>query len=427
MDMIYIAQNDIATQVQLEKTVQQQEKQSIGALHNKTLARRQVVKELPKKADSIDEAFDYVDGYGKIRFGYIGNHIKEESPDWQNSFGSAIGGVVGIKTATYRGFSANVAGYISQDLPFLYDDDKTALDFLTSQGKSFAYLAEASINFENEFLEFQGGRIAVDLPYADTDDIRMAQNTFEGAWAQISMNDDLSAQLFYLHRWAGFDSQDEEAGIDQSEFKELVEDSRGMIGAGVSYEYAKESEVALWYQNVENFADIFYTELNGVYDINDDIHFDYGAQYTSIKEDENSGVDGDVYGAMLIGHYQEFFLSLAVNYAVVDEDKYVTDGFGGGPYFTSLDEATIAVASEALVGEDIDMYRTGIGYDAESIYSSFEYAYGYMSGENSHIDEHDFIYTFNKDEKMQAQIIFAKYTSKTNELNRVVAQIDYNF
>ncbi len=427
MDMFYIAQNDIVTKVQQDKVQKIQEKQSIGALHNKTLSRRQVVKVLPQKASTVKEMFDYIDGYGKIRFGYFGNHYTEETQKWQNNFGSAVGGIVGIKTASYKGISVNVAAYVSQDLPFLYDEDKTSYDFLTADGDSFAYLAEASLNYEDETVEAKIGRMALDLPYANTDDLRMAQNTFEGGWGKINLSEKISSQLFYLHRWAGFDSQDEEAGLSQDEFKNLVEDSRGMIGVNITYNYAKEGEIALWYQNIENFADIIYAEINGVYDFNSDLHVDYGVQYSSICEDKNSQVDGDVYGGMLIGHYKALFITAAVNFALVDKGKYVTDGFGGGPYFTSLDEATIAAASEALVGEDIDMYRTGIGYEIPFLYSSFEYAYGYMSGDDTTIKEHDLVYTFNKDEKIQSQIIFANYKAKNTKLNRVVARIEYNF
>ena len=427
MDMIYIAQNDIVAKIQKEKTVNIQDKQSIGALHKKTLPRRQVVKVLPKKASTLTEAFDYVDGYGKIRFGYFGSRFSEETQQTQNSFGSAVGGIVGIKTANYKGFSANAAAYISQDLPFLYDDDKTSFDFLTVEGKSFAYLAEVSLNYESEMIEAKVGRIALDLPYANTDDLRMAQNTFEGVWGKLNFNENISSQVFYLQRWAGFDSQDEEAGFSQDEFKKLAEDSRGMIGVNVAYEYAQEGEVSFWYQNIENFADIIYAEVNGVYDFNSVWHLDYGVQYAWICEDENSQIDGDVYGGMLIGHYKALFVTAAANFALVDEGKYITDGFGGGPYFTSLDEATIAAASEALVGENIDMYRTGIGYDIVNINSSFEYAYGYMNGENTNIKEHDLIYTFNQDERIKTQIILTKYKAKTNKLNRVVARIEYNF
>ena len=137
----------------------------------------------------------------------------------------------------------------------------------------------------------------------------------------------------------------------------------------------------------------------------------------------------DVYGLMLIGHYNDLFVGTAANFARVDDGNSVTDGFGGGPYFTSLDEATIAYASEAAPGKDIDMYRFSAGYDKREWYSSFEYAYGYMTCSGNSIQEHDLIYTFDLDGKWQAQAIAAnfKMQSSDNRFNRVVVRIDYNF
>ena len=424
MDAILLALNDITTN-DIQKTQTVKEKQSIGLIHQKMQDRYKVVKTLPKEADNFDNVFNYADAYGKIRFGYFSSKLKTNSS--KNSFASAIGGILGIKTAKYYGFSLNAAAYISQNLPFLYNEDKQSMDFYTTDGKSYTYLAEASVNYINDFLEAKIGRFAIDMPYANTDDIRMSQNTFEGAWANVKLPANFSSSVFYLQRWAGFDSQDEEAKLNQNEFKDLVENSRGMIGFNLAYRYNEESELSFWYQNIEYLADIYYGELNGVYDFNDDYHLDYGLQYSHMIEDKNSNVEGDVIGAMLIGHYKDFFMSGAYNKALVDKDKTITNGFGGGPYFTSLDEWTIAAASEYLPGEDVDFYRGGLGYDVTAIYSSFEYAYGYLDIASKTVKEHDLVYTFNKDDKIQAQIVLMHYKLDNEKLNRAIVRIEYNF
>ena len=265
------------------------------------------------------------------------------------------------------------------------------------------------------------------MPYVNTDDIRMSQNSFEGAWSHLHYTSKWSSQLFYIQRWAGFDSADEENS--QDEFKKLVEGGSGMVGASLAYRYNEESEASLWYHHIDKMADILYGEINGVYDFSDAWHLDYGLQIAHILQNDASSVDGDVYGAMLIGHYNDLFVGAAANFALVDEGEYVTDGFGGGPYFTSLDEATIAFASEIAPGDDIDMYRFSVGYDKEEWYSSFEYAYGYMTCSCNSIEEHDLIYTFDLDQKWQAQIVAANFKMKNqdNRFNRVVVRIEYNF
>lgn len=421
--MLFIAMDDTLQTAAAHK----EHKQSIGLIHQKMQDRYKVVEKLPEKTDGMDNIFKYADAYGKIRVGYFGGEFKEETVDAQNSFAAAVGGILGIKTAQYNGISLNAATYLSQDLPFLYNVDKRSNDFYTKEGKSYAYLAEASVNYRSAHFETIIGRFTINMPYANTDDLRMSQNSFEGAWAHIHYSHEWSSQLFYLQRWAGFDSADENAS--QSEFKKLVEGGSGMVGASLAYRYNEESEVSFWYHHIDKMADILYGEINGVYDLDDKWHLDYGLQVAYIQENEHSNVDGEVYGTMFIVHYSDLFIGTAVNLARVNEGKYVTDGFGGGPYFTSLDEATIAFASETSPGEDIDMYRFSIGYDKQEWFSAFEYAYGYMSASSDAIREHDLIYTFDMNEKWQAQAVAANFKQKNSGIrfNRVVIRIDYNF
>ena len=407
----------------------ERDKSSIGLIHQKMTDRFKVVEKLPEKTDSVENMFKYADAYGKIRLGYFGARFKEQTADYQNSFAAAVGGIVGIKSAEYKGVSFKAAAYISQDLPFLYDTKQRSLDFYTVEGNSYTYLAEANLHFAMKDFETVLGRFAIDMPYANTDDLRMSQNTFEGAWGHIHYNDKFSSQIFYLQRWAGFDSQDEQSKATQDEFKKLVDGGHGMVGASLIYDYDDDSEASIWLHYIDAMASIGYGEINGQYKMDDTVHFDYGLQYAYIHEEEHSSVDGQVIGAMFIGHYKEFFLGAAANAAYVKAGKYVTDGFGGGPYFTSLDEATIAFASETSPGEDIQMYRSSLGYDKEAWNSSFEYAYGYMGCNSNTIKEHDVIYTYEKKDKWQVQVVFANFSMRDsdNRLNRVVARIDYNF
>lgn len=77
-----------------------------------------------------------------------------------------------------------------------------------------------------------------------------------------------------------------------------------------------------------------------------------------------SGIEGGVYGAMALMHYYNVYFGGAFNDADVSQQGYVTDGFGGGPYYTSLDESTIAGVSAMVPGNDVSAYRLGGGADA---------------------------------------------------------------
>ncbi len=426
IDTLLVAMNDTLQKDQ-SKQMHAERKHSIGLIQEKMTDRYQVDERVSKKSESWEQVFAYADAYGKIRLGYFGGRFKEQTTRTQNSFAAAVGGILGIQTAVYKGFRLNAATYVSQDLPFLYDTDKRSNDFYTEYGDSYAYLAEAEMEYASTFFQAKIGRFGIDMPYANKDDLRMSQNTFEGGWLHLHYTKEWSSQFFFLQRWAGFDSSD--ANVSQSEFKKLVEGGSGMIGASILYKYNEDSEASLWYHHIDKMADILYGEINGAYDATAFIHIDYGLQAADIMQRDASHIDGEVYGAMLMGHYNDFFMGAAANFAQVDAGNSITDGFGGGPYFTSLDEATIAYASESAPGEDIDMYRFSAGYDKKEWYSSFEYAYGYMHCRDNFIKEHDLIYTFNLDEKWQAQAIGANFRMKNsdNRFNRVVIRIDYNF
>ena len=213
----------------------------------------------------------------------------------------------------------------------------------------FTYIGEASIDYADNIIQAKLGRLKVETPYANSDDIRMAPNTFEGAWLSVEYTDAFKTQLFYFKNWAGYDSQDEDSNSSQNEFKSLVsDDSFGMLGGSFIYEYAKNSELSLWYNYIDDMATIVYAEMIGIYftDI-ENLHLDYGLQASHIEELENSGVDGNVFGALAILHYNGFFLGGAYNISLSDAGKSVSNGFGGGPYYTSLDEASISAVSEA--------------------------------------------------------------------------------
>lgn len=406
------------------------EEDSIGLIHNRAaLGKKEIViKKLPKKADSFENIFNYADAYGKIRYGYYGSrYILDDETKYLNS---AIGGIAGIKSAKYKGFGFNIATYISKDLDFLYDSSLKNSEFLTYDKKSYVYLGEASIDFKNRYISINFGRFAKDTPYFNTDDIRMSQNTFEGVFGEFDIDDSIKVDLYYIKRWAGFDSADENSS--QSDFKDLVNNSKGLYGGGIVYSYGKENQASFWGYYVDRFAVLLYSETSGHLHY-DDTHIDFGFEVAYNKELNDSGINGIVIGGMGIFHFGDFFVSIADDYAFVKSGDVITDGFGGGPYLTSLDEATIAAISDIknkIVNEtkdNINFLRTGIGYDVDSLNSSFEYAFGYASLGISDIKEHDFIYSYNLDDKISAQLIAIHYQTSQDELDRFLIRADYNF
>ncbi|MEA3371369.1 MAG: OprD family outer membrane porin [Campylobacterota bacterium] len=440
IDMILVAQADTTTPVVVEK--REAAIVQSGMVHSKVAGRFEVVKELPKEADSFDGMFDYADAFGKLRFAYIDSAHKISNTPKEEKDATAFGGEFGFNTASFYNFSAHVSAYVSQSVNSLNPSkDERNEDFFDVNGKSFVYIAEASLDYNSDIAQTRLGRVRVDTPYANSDDIRMAPNTFEGAWANIDYTPTLKTQLLYFNKWAGYDSQDEAALASQHEFKNLVDDdSFGMLGASLTYEYAKNSEVSFWYNHIDSMAAIAYAEVVGIYFIDgDDFHLDYGFQASSIAELDDSNVDGDILGAMAIIHYKGAFLGGAYNISYSDEGKYVTNGFGGGPYYTSLDEATISAISEGAATSGVpasnnnaEAFRVGTGYEFVNAGLDglvLELVYGELYNDNGKIREKDAILTYEIGDRWYAEAIYTNYKSscENNTFDRALLRVDYNF
>ena len=135
------------------------------------------------QATSFDDAIKNATTSGQFRFGYI-----SYAPDATGSpttTGAAFGGEIKFETAKWNRLQFAVAPYFSENIHALSGDPATGelnTDFINRKGTSFAYLAEAYVNydFNSGFVRF--GRQKLDNPFINTDDIRMFSNTFSAAW-----------------------------------------------------------------------------------------------------------------------------------------------------------------------------------------------------------------------------------------------------
>lgn len=434
LEQYYIASLEAPSQNVIER--RQIQEDEIGLIHAKQAFRYEVVKELPKESDSLNQAFDYAEVFGTLRLAWIDTDLSGKK-----TTATAVGGLFGFDTASYQGIKLHVGAQTSQKIPFLNPTASQELnpDYYDENGDSFTYIVQASIDYEDETLLARFGRIKIDTPYADSDDIRMAPDTFEGAWVKYSLNDAVVMRGYYLSRWAGYDS-----GENQQQFKPLFESqdgeaSWGGLGASLSYTFNVDNEVSLWYYHFDKMSDIIYGEVAGHYNMSADQHIEYGLQVSDIQELENSNIDGQVIGAMAIFDYKEFFIGLSGNYAFVDEDKSITNGFGGGPYYTSLDESTIGFVSEEAPGVDVLSTRIGVGADLGIIGvegMTLELVHGQINSTDNRegFHENDIALTYEPDDKISINAVFANYNvdeSKNRDdnecFNRFIVRADYNF
>jgi hypothetical protein len=395
-----------------------------GKMHSKQAGRYQVEPEKSPSENTLSGMFTDGKVFGSLRAAHIHNRLAtgEERA-------TALGGVLGFDTSAYHGVTLHVAGYTSQK-PGAFNPSYNlrAVDFNNENGDAFTYLAEASIAYERGDYSFEIGRLLIDTPYADSDDIRMAPNTFEGAIFSMQLPREFKANAFYLKRWAGFDS-----GADQDRFKDLVTGGDGAAGASISFVPDPDTDISLWYYHADEMASILYGEMAGDIAFNDQLHMEYGLQGSHISQKGNSNVEGDVVGAMAIVHYGTLFGGVALNRAFIDGAKTITDGFGGGPYYTSLDEATIGAVSEGAPGEDASSVRYGIGFEFRGVGLEglvLELVHGELKSDRTvRLHEDDVIITYEFDQWL-IEATHAHYIDERNnndKVDRTLIRVGYTF
>jgi len=350
-----------------------------------------------------------------------------------------LGGDFGFETASIHGWSIRLGAYVSQKIPILNPDDATRQnrELFDEEGGSYAYVGEAGVVYRSASLLVKAGRIRLDTPYADSDDIRMSPNSFEGAHAVLNIGDDLQAQGYFLTRWAGVDS-----GVDQNVFKPLVEDGYGVAGAGAIYIF-DENMISLWFYAIDKTSNVLYAESSGERFFTGDFHLEWGLQGAHMHPLSDSHVEGDVVGCVLIPEYRNFYFGLAYNHVFAGDGAVITDGFGGGPYYTSLDKQTIGAVSELVPGKDIDVYRINLGVDLTPLGAkgaNLELLHGHFLIQSSpaEVKENDILLTYAITDRWYFESIYSNvnminidYTVPDNrgfvDFQRLVTRLDYAF
>ena len=414
-----------------------------GLIHTKQEGRYKVVLELPEKADGFDQAFDYAKPFATFRLANVTTEqegLSEHNIDESKTSGTSFGGIFGFNSASLYGLHLHLGAYVSQKVHSLNpsDPEKQNMELFDSNGDSFAYIGEASLQYENEAMQVKAGRIRIETPYADSDDIRMVPNSFEGAWGNLDLNDNWQAQAYFLTRWAGVDS-----GDDQDVFKAFVEDGYGLAGGSLTYRPNDDSAISLWYYNVDKESDILYAEGTGEIYFSDDFHMEWGLQGAHIIERSNSGVDGNVVGAMAIADYDVVYFGVAYNHVFAENNAIITDGFGGGPYYTSLDEHTVGAISALSPGKDIGVYRLALGFDFSSLgvdRLNVEFVHGHFMLDDSpvEVEESDVVLTYAMTDRWYFESIYTNvdlinidYSNPDNldyrDCQRLVTRLNYSF
>ncbi len=392
-----------------------------------------------KDVVSVDEAFVQGKVTGNIRFAYIDqdNHATGVS----DTYGTSIGGQLKYETAKLHHVSLATSAFISQKVDALSGDaSKNELnpDFFDADGKSFVYLGEAYIDYSKDNFDLRIGRQKMDTPLNDRDDIRLLPNTFEAVMAGYGGIEQTVIVAGYINRWAGYDS-----GDDISVFKNMPggvdangDAIKGVFLAGVMNESIENIELQAWYYDFDKTAGVLYAEGMYAAEYESGMGVETGVQYSHYSEKSASGIQGNVYGGVVTLGYSGVSLSAAFNVVNAKRGKSMILGYGGGPYFTSMEEWTIDGMNDGeayVFGTEIDLGK--IALDG----LSFAYAYGRFHGnsqttaDSSSVEEHNAIISYAFADNLDFELSYADVQDRENSgvndvgYDRVLARLNYYF
>ena len=341
-----------------------------------------------------------------------------------DTYATAVGGGLKYELASLYGFNGAVAFKTSQDLGFATGDDEKQNPELSSSKGNYTELSEAYINYKYKDFNFRAGRQILDTPLADSDDIRMIANTFEAYVATYEF-DNISFMAGNIQKWQGFDAGLDDGWIDAGK--------NGTNFGGISYAN-KIVEFSLWYYNITKGTNAIYSDLGVNYDFNKDFSIHGGIQYLNESEIDKSGVEADIYGAMVEFVAYDLGFNLAYNKSNKKTAKQSFSGTGGGTMFTSMDTMIIDEISQ---DRDASAVVAGLSYGIGSF--NLLYAYGDFSGdknsvgEKAHIAEQDIGFEYNVNDEFVVAAIYVieedkESANKTeNDWNRAQIMVNYNF
>lgn len=389
-----------------------------------------------ENVSAIDKAFSEGTIDGNIRLAHI--YQRDDAAGSKDTYGTSIGGELKYETARFYNISAAVSTFISQKIdPLSGDFNKNELntDFFTDKGNSLAYLGEAYVDYRQNKVHVRLGRQKLDTPFNDRDDIRMLPNTFQGLTVGYGGLEHFVFMAGYVTKWAGFDS-----GQNISKFKDIPgvmsatnKNGKSLTILGVQNNSLENIDLQAWYYGFDKQADVLY--LDGIYEgeYSNALTVAGGMQYAYYKEKEASTFDGNVIGAQVEVGFDLFTLGTAFNHVMTPDGKKLFIGYGGGPYFTSMEELTINEISDAKA------YTFSVGINLAMIAKDLElnYSYGHFSGKDGASDveqvENDLILGYEITDKLDLEISYADINDKKNSgsadtgFNRLLARMNYGF
>jgi hypothetical protein len=315
---------------------------------------------------SLADAIEGIAHEGQLRLGAV------QSKDEQGKKSTTLsaGGYVSLSTKPLGGFS--LTGTLFTTNPIFGKKEERM--FLGSDAEGYSIVGEAYLKANLGKTLFKAGRQLLDTPYADSDDIGMIPNTFEGYSLVNQDIADTTVVLAYLDKWAGVDAPTPE------KFNEIQNSGDAVFTAGLIYEGVEQTTLQAWHYKLDD-ANFNYVEAGYEADT-----FNMAFQYTD-QDHSNSA-----YGLALGGEVDGLALSFAYNKV----DGMVANGFGGGPFFTSAEDHTIAEVAD----------QEAMSYGAEYALGSVTLGVNHTNLDKGE-DETDYLASFAVNDKHSLDLIYS--------------------
>ncbi len=344
------------------------------------------------------------DGYVKLGF----EHTSGSGNDL------ALGTKLGYISDTFYNLNFALSLYSSTALK---KGKEQAVAFFDSQNKSYAILADAYLQGDWNNTTVKIGRQALETPFANSDDCGMIPNRFEALSIENKTPFNTTLNLAYIRKMAGVDAQ-----IPQK-FSN-INGKRGVLALGANYEGFENLDIALWYYNLNK------NRVDNIYYIQTDYensfkNFDYSFSLQYAKEHYKKNFAADVYGASASLGYRGVDFYASYNKS---SKANAYNGFGGGPFFTTAEQLSIAQANS-----NAKAYLYGIEYENSFLKEHKINLYVdrliLHSEEKRKANEYDFGLVYKREKNIEFSIVHSLVDDKINEdkLQNTRAFFKYKF
>ncbi|NPA04338.1 MAG: hypothetical protein GXO61_05680 [Epsilonproteobacteria bacterium] len=190
------------------------------------------------------------------------------------------------------------------------------------------FLAEANLEYFLPKLKFKVGRFTLDTPYANSDDIRIVPNYFQGVEIKGE-----KFEFFYLSKMAGWGSG-EKIGEFKSLGKVLGAEVGGLYGGGINLDFS-----SIWLYHLVDGGSLAYLEKT-YQKRGFTIAFELIYNLSQNKDLFSTGL---AIGGSISKKKEATNYFLGYNKILYGE---VIPAFGSPPYFTSLEVLTLDMAKK---------------------------------------------------------------------------------